>query len=127
VPHIILGLHFGSMLGEERALEMIVRHPPKVMVLVVLMPLSGTPMVGVTPPSLEEIGSFFNKARKALPSTPVMLGCARPMGSLKTEIDKLAVNAGLNGIAYPANGIVEYARQAGLRPCFVNACCGVTW
>jgi uncharacterized radical SAM superfamily protein len=115
------------MLGEEHALEMIVRHPPRVMVLVVLMPLSGTPMVGVTPPSLEEIESFFNKARKALPFTPVMLGCARPMGSLKIEIDKLAVNAGLNGIAYPANGIVEYARQAGLRPCFVNACCGVTW
>lgn len=127
VPHIILGLHFGKMLGEERALEMIVRHPPKVMVMVVLMPLTGTPMVGVTPPSLEEIGAFFEKARKALPSTPVMLGCARPMGTLKVEIDRFAVNAGLNGIAYPAQGIVEYARQIGLRPQFVNACCGVIW
>lgn len=127
VPHIILGLHFGKMLGEERALEMIVRHPPKVMVMVVLMSLTGTPMFGVTPPSLEEIGSFFKKARKALPSTPVMLGCARPMGDLKVQIDRLAVNAGLNGIAYPGNGIVEYARQAGLYPRFINACCGVSW
>lgn len=127
VPHIILGLHFGEMLGEARALEMIVRHPPKLMVMVVLMPLTGTPMVGVTPPSLEEMGAFFEKARKALSSTPVMLGCARPMGNLKVEIDRLAVNAGLNGIAYPANGIVEYARQAGLRPRFINACCGVSW
>jgi uncharacterized radical SAM superfamily protein len=127
VPHIILGLHFGKMLGEERALDMIVRHPPKVMVMVVLMPLTGTPMVGIAPPSLDEIGAFFQKARKALPSTPVMLGCARPMGNLKVEIDQLAVNAGLNGIAYPANGIVEYARQAGLRPRFINACCGVNW
>jgi hypothetical protein len=127
IPHIILGLHFGKMLGEDRALEMIVRHPPKVMVLVVLMPLTGTPMMGVTPPPLEEIGAFFEKSRKALPSTPVMLGCARPMGNVKVEIDRLAVNAGLNGIAYPANGIVEYARQAGLRPRFINACCGVTW
>jgi uncharacterized radical SAM superfamily protein len=56
-----------------------------------------------------------------------MLGCARPMGDLKVEIDRLAVNAGLNGIAYPANGIVEYARQNGLRPKFINACCGVSW
>jgi len=127
IPHIILGLHFGRMLGEERALEMIVRHPPKVMVLVVLMPLTGTPMMGVSPPPLEEIGAFFEKSRKALPSTPVMLGCARPMGNMKVEIDRLAVNAGLNGIAYPANGIVEYARQNGLRPQFINACCGVTW
>lgn len=127
IPHIILGLHFGKMLGEERALEMIARHLPKVLVLVVLMPLTGTPMVGVTPPSLEEIGAFFELARKALPSTPVMLGCARPLGALKLEIDKLAIEAGLNGIAYPANGIVEYARQNGLQPKFINACCGVTW
>lgn len=127
IPHIILGLHFGKMLGEDHALEMILRHPPKMLVLVVLMSLTGTPMMGVTPPPLEEIGAFFEKSRKALPSTPVMLGCARPMGNLKAEIDRLAVNAGLNGIAYPANGIVEYARQNGLRPQFINACCGVSW
>jgi lipoyl synthase len=127
IPHIILGLHFGKMLGEEKALEMIVRHHPKILVLVVLMPLTGTPMMGVAPPPLEEIGAFFELARRALPSTPVMLGCARPMGNFKVEIDRLAVNAGLNGIAYPANGIVEYARQAGLRPQFINACCGVSW
>jgi uncharacterized radical SAM superfamily protein len=127
IPHIILGLHFGKILGEENALEMILRHPPKILVLVVLMSLMDTPMMGVTPPPLEEIGAFFKKARKAFPSTPVMLGCARPMGNLKFEIDRLAVNAGLNGIAYPANGIVEYARQNGLRSQFINACCGVTW
>lgn len=127
IPHIILGLHFGKMLGEDNALEMILRHPPKILVLVVLMSLTGTPMMGVTPPPLEEIGAFFEKSRKALPFTPVMLGCARPMGNLKVEIDRLAVNAGLNGIAYPANGIVEYARQNGLQPKFINACCGVSW
>ncbi len=127
IPHIILGLHFGRMLGEQRALDMILRHPPKLLALVVLMPLRNTPMAQVAPPPLDEIGAFFQKARLALPSTPVMLGCARPMGPLKTEIDRLAVDAGLNGIAYPANGIVEYARQAGLRPQFINACCGVDW
>jgi uncharacterized radical SAM superfamily protein len=127
IPHIILGLHFGKMLGEERALEMIVRHPLKLLALVILEPLSKTPMAKVAPPPLDEIAAFFEKTRKALPSTPVMLGCARPMGTLKVEIDRLAVDAGLNGIAYPANGTVEYARQAGLHPQFINACCGVSW
>jgi hypothetical protein len=115
------------MLGEDRALEMILRHPPKLLALVVLMSISKTAMANVTPPSLDEIGAFFHKARKGLPSTPVMLGCARPMGKMKIEIDRLAVDAGLNGIAFPANGIVEYARAAGLYPQFVNACCGVNW
>lgn len=127
VPHIILGLHFGRMRGEERALEIVSRHAPKLLVLVVLMPLSGTPMAGVAPPSLREIGLFFEVARKRLPATPIMLGCARPLGAMKAGIDRLAVDAGLNGIAYPADGIVSYAERRGLAPTFVHACCGVSW
>jgi len=127
IPHIILGLHFGRMLGEQTALDMIARHPPKVLVLVVLMPLGGTPMNLCEPPPLSEIGPFFEQARQALPSTPVMLGCARPLGLDKIAIDQMALEAGFNGIAYPAEGIVEYARQLGLEPEFINACCGVQW
>ncbi|MFQ5504729.1 MAG: radical SAM protein, partial [Planctomycetota bacterium] len=35
IPHIVLGLHFGRMLGEEEALRMVLRHPRKLLVLVV--------------------------------------------------------------------------------------------
>ena len=127
VPHIVMGLHYGKMLGEDRALEMIIRHPPKLLALVILMSMTRTAMAEITPPSLEEIGTFFKKTRAALPSTPVMLGCARPMGKMKEEIDRMAVDARFNGIAFPARGIVEYAQQAGMTPQFVNACCGVSW
>ena len=127
VPHIILGLHYGKLLGEWRALEMIARHPPKLLVLVILMPLYGTTMAGVTPPSVEEIAGFFGDARAALPDTPIMLGCARPIGPTKAGIDRRALEAGLDGIAYPADGIVAYAEARGLRPRFHDACCGVNW
>ena len=127
IPHIIIGHYFGKMNGEWNALEMIQRHSPKILVLVLLMPLTGTPMASVEPPKLEEIGAFFQTARTALPATPVLLGCARPLGEIKVHIDRLAIDAGLNGVAYPAEGIVEYARQKGLEPKFINACCGVTW
>jgi hypothetical protein len=127
VPHIILGLHFGQMRGEPTALEMIARHARKFLVLVILMPLTGTPMVGVTPPPVTEVAEFFALARRTLPETPVMLGCARPLGKIKADIDRAAVDAGLNGIAFPAEGVVAYARERGLRPKFVDACCGVNW
>jgi len=127
VPHIILGLHFGQMRGEWAALDMIARHARRFLVLVILMPLSGTPMVGVTPPPVAEIADFFALARQTVPDTPVMLGCARPLGKIKIEIDRAAVDAGLNGIAYPAEGTVAYARERGLKPKFVDACCGVNW
>jgi hypothetical protein len=127
VPHIILGLHFGQMRGEWAALDMISRYARRFLVLVILMPLTGTPMVGVVPPSGNEIASFFVHSRQAMPDTPIMLGCARPLGTLKGQIDRAAVDAGLNGIAYPAEGIVAYARNRGLTPHFIDACCGVQW
>ena len=43
------------------------------------------------------------------------------------RLGRLAVDAGLNGIAYPADGIVGYARDRGLAPDFIDACCGVSW
>jgi hypothetical protein len=126
VPHIVLGLHYGRMLGEWRALEMVAARRVKLLVLVVLQPLYGTPMAGLAPPPVDEIGEFFAAARRALPDTPISLGCARPLGPIKREIDRLAVDAGFAGIAYPAEGIAAYAESRGLRPEFHDACCGVS-
>ena len=127
IPHIDLGHHFGKMNGEWTALDMIKKYPPKTLVLVILLPLTGTGMEGVAPPSVDEIGDFFETARLALPTIPILLGCARPLGPIKVKIDQMAINAGLNGIAFPSEGIVAYASEKGLNPSFVNACCGVTW
>jgi hypothetical protein len=127
IPHIVLGLHHGRMLGEWTALRMIERHRPKLLVLVILMPLTGTPMQGVAPPTVGEIGAFFETARTALPETPISLGCARPLGPVKAEIDRRAVEAGLDGIAFPAEGTVAYAESRGLAPRFHDACCGVNF
>jgi len=127
IPHVILGLHYGQMRGEHKALEIIARHRHKAVVLVILMPLSDAPMARVTPPPVEEIMSFFAHTRLILPASLVMLGCARPAGHSKLQTDRAAVDAGFNGIAYPADGIITYARQRGLQPKMINACCGVQW
>jgi uncharacterized radical SAM superfamily protein len=127
IPHIVLGLHYGEFLGERPALEMISRYPVSTLILVVLTPLVGTPMAGVWPPSIDEVTGFFAEARQAMPTTQVNLGCGRPMGPMKTALDKAAVDHGLNGIAYPAEGIVDYVRASGLEPTFHEACCSLTW
>ena len=127
IPHIVLGLHYGRLLGEWRALEMIARYPVSTLILVVLTPLVGTPMAHLTPPPLEEVTDFFAEARQAMPETPVNLGCGRPMGAMKVALDKAAVDHGLNGIAYPAEGIVAYARACGLEPDLHEYCCSLTW
>ena len=125
IPHIVIGLHYGKILGEYRALEMIRRYQISALILVILMPILSTSMFATTPPSLGEIADIFYRARLAFPKTPVHLGCARPMGEMMQQTDALAVDLGLNGIAYPASGIVAYAREQGLVPEFHETCCSI--
>jgi uncharacterized radical SAM superfamily protein len=127
IPHIVLGLHYGRFLGEHRALEMLTRYPVSTLILVVLVPLTGTPMAHLPPPATDEVTGFFATARMAAPATTINLGCARPPGPVKTELDQAAIDLGLNGIAYPADGAIEYARSRGLEPRLFEYCCSLTW
>ncbi|HZQ79957.1 MAG TPA: radical SAM protein [Acidimicrobiia bacterium] len=127
IPHIVCGLHYGRFLGEHRALEMITRYPVSTLIIVVLVPLVGTPMADLPPPPVEDVVAFFADARAAMPTTKVNLGCARPLGAMKRELDEAAIDHGLNGIAYPADGAIAYARSRGLEPKLYEYCCSLTW
>jgi lipoyl synthase len=127
IPHIVLGLHYGSFLGEHAALEMLTRYPVSTLILVVLTPLSGTPMAHIPPPPADQVAEFFGTARLAAPATPINLGCARPLGKVKSDLDQAAIDLGLNGIAYPAQGAISYARSRGLTPRLFEYCCSLTW
>ena len=125
-PHVILGLHYGEFRGEYTALDMIAKYPVHSLVLVILVPMHETNMWGVEPPDPQQVSEFFFQARVKMPKTNLMLGCARPLGAYKEIVDRAAVEAGINGIAYPAEGIVAYSQSLGLRPTFFeNSCsCG---
>jgi len=127
IPHIVLGLHYGQFLGEHRALEMLTSYPVSTLILVVLVPLVGTPMAHIPPPPVDQVTDFFGTARLAAPATTINLGCARPLGAAKTELDQAAIDLGLNGIAYPADGAISYARSRGLTPRLYEYCCSLTW
>ncbi len=124
-PHVVIGIHYGRIVGEGRALEMIARHPVASLVLVVLSPLPGTPMEGLACLTGEDLAELFAEARMMFPRTPVLLGCARPEGDEKFGIDEAALAAGVNGIAFPADGIVARAGEMGLRPVFSSDCCAL--
>lgn len=125
VPHVVIGLHYGRMLGEWRALEMLQHHLPDAVVLVVVMPFYAPPGRPFAVPGSGEVGAFLAEAREALPGLPLLLGCARPAGRAKAEIDAYAVMAGLNGIAHPADGMVELAARLGRDVRVTPACCSM--
>jgi hypothetical protein len=125
VPHIVVGLHYGRMLGEPAALDIVRRHPPSALVLVVVMPYYAPAKKPFAIPDPVEVGRFFVEARAALPSVPVLLGCARPPGRVKSAIDAYAVMAGLDGIAHPAEGTVELAVRIGREARVTPSCCSI--
>ena len=122
-PHVVIGLYYGQLRGELAALETIRRVGADVIVLVVLRPLPRTPMAGVRPVSPQVVGRLAAVARLRNPSTPLTLGCARPAGPEKLEMERLAVLAGVNALAYPDPATVRLAEDLGLKTRFLERCC----
>jgi uncharacterized radical SAM superfamily protein len=125
VPHIVIGLHYGRLLGEWNALDMVRRHLPAALVLVVIMPFYAPAKRPFTVPDSRDVGRFLIDARAALPDMPLLLGCARPAGQAKQQIDTYAVLAGVNGIAHPADGMVELAVRLGRDVRVTPSCCAM--
>ncbi|MBS1200832.1 MAG: hypothetical protein H6R27_1510 [Proteobacteria bacterium] len=123
-PHIVIGLHYGRLLGETRALDIVSRHDVNALVLVVIMPFYAAPGMFATPDT-SDVGRIFLEARRRLPDRQVLLGCARPPGMHKRITDAYAVMAGLDGIAFPADGTVAVAQAVGRPYSQEHACCAI--
>jgi lipoyl synthase len=126
-PHIVAGLHYGRTKGEEEALKMLSPYAPAVLVVVVLTALKGTPMAGINPPSPLEVARLIAKARLLMPQVPISLGCERPRNKEGTELEKLALRAGITRMAVWSEEALEEASRLGLSPRFQSTCCSVAF
>jgi uncharacterized radical SAM superfamily protein len=123
-PHIVIGLHYGRILGEANALDIVSRYPVTALVLVVIMPFYAKPDTFVTPDTTD-VGKIFMQARERLEEQQVLLGCARPPGMHKRVTDAYAIMAGLDGIAFPADGAVSVAHTIGRPFEQAHSCCSI--
>lgn len=122
-PHVVIGLHRGEVCGEYEALRHITEVGVDRLVLVVLNPLPRTPLENTSPPPVEQATRVIAVARLLNPLTPISLGCARPPGAFKIALERLAIDAGINAIAYPSEQTVDYARERQLEVRFHELCC----
>jgi len=124
-PHIIIGHHFGEIRGEWRALEMVTRVGVETIVLVILKNLQPDNKNHFRVPRPEEISRISAIARILNPSTPIRMGCIRPAHSWKAAMEKGTIDSGINTIAYPLQGTIDYAKEIGLDTKFVEMCCSL--
>ncbi|KYH42556.1 MAG: hypothetical protein AYL33_002100 [Candidatus Bathyarchaeota archaeon B63] len=126
-PHVLVGLHHGKLRGEFNALRMISKYGPSALIIIVFFPIRGTPMEHVEPPSPKDVVRVIIASRLMMPKVPIVLGCARPKGEHRVRTDILAVEAGVNGIAFPEAEAVERAMELGLEVSFSPLCCSVIY
>jgi len=124
-PHVVIGLHYGRILGEYEALKMIHRAQPKTIVMVILAPMPGTPMSTVNLPGLSDVENVMAFARVLNPDAFLSLGCAKPAGEYKRQTEMLAIENGFDGIAFPSDEAIDYACRQGRVPVFTEICCSM--
>lgn len=123
-PHVCVGLEYGRLSHELDALRIISHIKPSNIVIIGLTNLKGTPMedVKINPSDLIRILCL---ARIKFPESYVSLGCARGKGRVRSEIDRLAVQAGVNNIAVPTPAACREAEKLNLKINEIKACCAL--
>ena len=124
-PHIIIGHHFGEIKGEWRALEMVTRIGVDTIVLVIFKALHPSGKNHFKVPKPEETSRISAIARILNPHIPLRMGCIRPAHPWKGAMEKGFLLSGVNTIAYPLQGTIDYAKKIGLETKFIEMCCSL--
>ncbi|MGF7185085.1 hypothetical protein GGQ84_001171 [Desulfitispora alkaliphila] len=123
LPHICIGIRSGELSGEFNALKMLKEDGACGIVFIVFTPTKNTKFQDKSPPKLEEVGKVIATARKMFPDIPIHLGCMRPRGRYRAELDLLALKCGVNKIVMPTKAVVEAAEAEGLTITKGEECC----
>ena len=123
-PHLVIGLDFGKIEGEYKAIDLMRRSGAENIVLVALVPKRGTKMAAVPPPPLPEVLDVLRYAADNLKDRSITLGCARPHG-YSLALEKAALDLGFAAIAYPHEETIRYAKERGHEIVFFEECCSL--
>jgi hypothetical protein len=93
------------------------------LVFLVFVPTPGTRYAHRQPPAPTAVADLLAEARLRFPDVPLYLGCMRPKGRYRQQLDPLAVRAGLNVVVSPSRAAREVAASLGLRARQKRECC----
>ena len=123
MPHICIGLHGGTIRGEYRGVEILQELGVEALTFIIFTPTRGTRYKDCLPPNMDEVVKFLTWTRERCPNIPIHLGCMRPGGRYRSEIDQWAVKLGMDTIVNPTPKAVELAKELGLSILRGEECC----
>jgi len=105
-PHITVGSDYGKISWEYEAIDVLRDYDPYVLIFLILVPIEGTPMAHVKPPSINDLVNLFATARKKLENTELVLGCMRVRGKYTQTLESELIQKGLvDRVAVPYTSI----------------------
>jgi len=120
VPHIVAGIHYGKIKGEYDAIKLLEKYNPQIVVIVVIMPYN----FKTSPPPIDDVIDIFYRAKERFKI--VSLGCAKPRGKYRFELEEKLVNLKLiDRIAIPSDRCIQAAIKNGLKIRKHYMCCSV--
>lgn len=123
VPHILAGLCKGKIKGEYEAAEFLINEGIDRLVFIVFIPTEGTEWKDLLPPPVEDVVRLIAWTRTRAPKLDISLGCMRPKGRYRRELDPLAVAAGVDRVVLPHHEAIREAEARGLSVSRKEECC----
>ncbi|MFX1418919.1 MAG: radical SAM protein [Promethearchaeota archaeon] len=128
VPHICIGLNYGRIKKEIESIKFIKENiidPHLIVVIVLIPPEDAKKKFELPKPS--DVAKIITILRLVFPSTEISLGCMRPRGKIKTEIEKAAIKAGITRIEIPSKETLKWLKKynSKIQFKFYSACCAI--
>jgi len=128
VPHICVGLHYGKLNKEIESLKFIKENlgQPSLIVVIVLIPPKNSE-INFETLEPEVIAKVIAITRFIFPQTEISLGCMRPRGNIKVEVEKNALKAGVTRIEIPSKDTLKWLKKnnSEIQFKYYSACCAI--
>jgi uncharacterized radical SAM superfamily protein len=128
VPHVCIGLYYGKLHKELDSIKFIKDSGmnPSLIVLIALIPPKNSSEKFETPDPLN-IAKIIAAIRFNFPNTEISLGCMRPRGNIKVEVEKKALEAGITRIEIPSPQTLKWLKKTNseIKLKFYSACCAI--
>lgn len=111
-PHIIVGLDEGKIKGEFEIIDVLAEVKPSLVVFLVIIPTMGTAFQNIKPPDVDDVYRVFESAKRKLRLTKLYLGCMRPKGKYRDELDVMAYEVGFTGFVNPSLSLKRMVKNA---------------
>jgi len=125
VPHILIGLKRGELKGELDVVDFLLDEGVKRLIFIIFIPTSGTQWESASPPTVDDVAKVLAWTRAKAPELEISIGCMRPAGKYRREVDSMAVRCGVDRIVMPHPEALKTAASLGLTVVRKEECCAI--